>query len=430
MAGKSIKPRKSQGKFYLLLKRVRTPFTLLLLCCVLLFVILPYSINADISRGSINIPRISVTPDLHIESALPSISPMPTVSVDPQLISQVTYRIGDSDPQIALIQTRLMDLYYLSADEPSDRFIAPLEDAIKLFQRAHHLTQTGEADPLLRSLLFSDSAKTYLMEYSNSGNDVLMLQQRLAQLGYYSDKQNGYFGTATKKALIKFQSLNNLEVNGTADRTTFDTLFSADAISLVQDVPTPAPSPTQDIVAPTPAYQATPTPSHHETPTPVPTHTPAPEVTPVPPTAAPTITPSPTPDVTVPPGATGLNAFIDSLNAQLGKPYIYGASGPDAFDCSGLVYYCLDKAGVNVGRLNSAGYASYSGWDKITNISSLKRGDLIFYYNSSFTAISHVAVYLGSGVYIHASTSQGIVCTSTIGEWSETYFAWGRRVFD
>ncbi len=433
MAAKPIKPRKSQGKFYLWVKRMRMPVTLVILCAVLMFAVLPYSIHADISRGSINVPLVSFTPALPSESVLALVSPTPNPTATPEINSQVTYHLGDTAPEIALIQLRLMDLCYLSADEPSERFSAPLEDAVKLFQRAHHLTQTGEADPLLCSLLFSDNAQTYLMEYSNCGNDVLMLQQRLFQLGYYSDKQNGYFGTATRNALIKFQSLNGLAINGTADRTTFDTLFSADAVSIVQETPTPLPSPTPASVTPAPVSPATPTPRPSQgASSPRPSNTPpapTPEATPNLPTVEPTPVVSPSPISTPTPGAEGLSAFIAALNAQLGKPYIYGASGPNAFDCSGLVYYCLDQAGVNIGRLNSAGYASYSGWDKISSISSLKKGDLIFYYNSSFSAISHVAVYLGGGAYIHASTSQGIVCTSTIGEWSETYFAWGRRVF-
>lgn len=430
MAAKPLKPRKSQGKFYIWVKRMRMPVTLAILCCVLVFALLPYSIYADISRGSIDVPSVSFTPALPSESILAPVSPTPSLTASPEVNSQVTYRLGDTAPEIELIQLRLMNLCYLSADEPSERFSAPLEEAVRLFQRAHHLTQTGEADPMLCSLLFSDNAQTYLMEYSNCGNDVLMLQQRLSQLGYYSDKQNGYFGTATRNALIKFQSLNDLEINGTADRMTFDTLFSADAVNLVQETPAPSPSPSPAPATPRPVPSATPTPRPSQgTPSPGPSNTPSPAPTPEP-TSEPTPLSSPSPDYTPAPGSLGLNAFITALNAQLGKPYIYGASGPNAFDCSGLVYYCLDQAGVNIGRLNSAGYASYSGWDKITSISSLKKGDLIFYYNSSFSAVSHVAVYLGGGTYIHASTSQGIVCTSTIGEWSETYFAWGRRVFD
>ncbi len=141
-------------------------------------------------------------------------------------------------------------------------------------------------------------------------------------------------------------------------------------------------------------------------------------------------TPSPTPSGTQSPGyGTGVDGFINALNAQLGKPYVLGGNGPDYFDCSGLVYYCLKQVGVNVGRLSAAGYSGYNGWECITNYNDLRRGDLIFYHNDS-GAITHVAVYLGNGYYIHASSSQGCVCISDFGYWSQTHFSCGRRVFN
>lgn len=118
------------------------------------------------------------------------------------------------------------------------------------------------------------------------------------------------------------------------------------------------------------------------------------------------------------------------LQAQLGKPYVLGGNGPSCFDCSGLVYYCLKQVGINIGRLTAAGYASYSGWTRINSASNLRRGDLIFYYDNAHSYISHVGVYLGNGYYIHASSSHGMVEITDFGSWSQTHFAWGRRVFD
>ena len=118
------------------------------------------------------------------------------------------------------------------------------------------------------------------------------------------------------------------------------------------------------------------------------------------------------------------------LEAQLGKPYVLGGSGPDTFDCSGLVYYCLKQVGVNIGRLSAAGFAAYDGWTRINTKADLRRGDLIFFYNDAHSYISHVAVYLGNNRFIHASSSQGQICYSDYGAWSVSHFAWGRRVFD
>ena len=121
--------------------------------------------------------------------------------------------------------------------------------------------------------------------------------------------------------------------------------------------------------------------------------------------------------------------FISALRAQLGKPYVYGTCGPNTFDCSGLVYYCLRQVGVNIGRLSSAGYSMYEAWERIDGIGNLQRGDLMFFYNDAHTAISHVAVYLGNNQLIHASSTAGSVVISNLGSWYYSHFGWGRRVF-
>ena len=118
------------------------------------------------------------------------------------------------------------------------------------------------------------------------------------------------------------------------------------------------------------------------------------------------------------------------LEAQLGKPYVLGGNGPDTFDCSGLVYYCLRQVGVNVSRLNANGYSNYSAWTLVPEISDLQRGDLMFFYNDSHTYVTHVAVYLGGNKYIHASSSQGMIVYSNMGSWTTNHWARGRRVWD
>jgi cell wall-associated NlpC family hydrolase len=109
---------------------------------------------------------------------------------------------------------------------------------------------------------------------------------------------------------------------------------------------------------------------------------------------------------------------------------VLGGNGPDNFDCSGLVYYCLRQLGINIGRLNANGYAHYEGWTRVEDYNDLQRGDLIFYYNDSHSYISHVGVYLGNGLYIHASSSHGQIEIADFGNWSRSHWAWGRRVFD
>jgi hypothetical protein len=61
-------------------------------------------------------------------------------------------------------------------------------------------------------------------------------------------------------------------------------------------------------------------------------------------------------------------------------------SGPDSFDCSGLVVYCLRQANVYTRRLNAAGLSKTSSWKKITDLSDVQRGDLL---SSNRTIATH-----------------------------------------
>ena len=92
------------------------------------------------------------------------------------------------------------------------------------------------------------------------------------------------------------------------------------------------------------------------------------------------------------------------------KPYVWGAEGPDSFDCSGLVYAAYRFAGLgwpNWDRLNAALYYTYT---KQIPIAQMQPGDLIFYsYNGSIAAIHHMSIYAGDGMMWEArSTKSGL----------------------
>ncbi|MCD8028763.1 MAG: NlpC/P60 family protein [Erysipelotrichaceae bacterium] len=70
------------------------------------------------------------------------------------------------------------------------------------------------------------------------------------------------------------------------------------------------------------------------------------------------------------------NKIVTVAKSKLGCRYWWGKSGPDYFDCSGFVYYCLKQAGVSVSRLTASGYASSSSFTTIS-YSQLQAGDLI-----------------------------------------------------
>ena len=88
--------------------------------------------------------------------------------------------------------------------------------------------------------------------------------------------------------------------------------------------------------------------------------------------------------------------------AQVGKAYVYGAAGPSAFDCSGLTMRAWGAAGVALPHSSSAQYAMGPHVAR----SDLQPGDLVFFYSP----ISHVGMYIGNGMIVHASNpSTGVL---------------------
>lgn len=103
------------------------------------------------------------------------------------------------------------------------------------------------------------------------------------------------------------------------------------------------------------------------------------------------------------------NTVVDRAYAQLGKPYVWGAAGPNAFDCSGLVGYCI------TGKMGNHWCTTYTmaSWKRVTNP---QPGD--FCLNSH-----HTGVYIGNGQMIHAPRTGDVVKISAVhsGMWYVRY---------
>jgi peptidoglycan DL-endopeptidase CwlO len=100
-----------------------------------------------------------------------------------------------------------------------------------------------------------------------------------------------------------------------------------------------------------------------------------------------------------PPAVTGTGRGAKALafaRAQIGKPYRFGAAGPNAYDCSGLTSAAWKAAGVTLPRTS---YAQFHAGRYVAK-ADLQPGDLVFFYSS--TRPSHVALYVGNGMVLHA----------------------------
>jgi cell wall-associated NlpC family hydrolase len=111
-------------------------------------------------------------------------------------------------------------------------------------------------------------------------------------------------------------------------------------------------------------------------------------------------------DLPMPPGAAG--AAIATALAQVGDRYEHAASGPDAFDCSGLTSYAYAAAGISLPHSSRA----QSALGTQVSRAELQAGDLVFFYSP----ISHVGLYIGNGMMVHARTYGSPVAVTSVDQ--------------
>lgn len=297
---------------------------------------------------------------------MPVATPTPTEAPTPTPTPDPTLEYGMENEKVTELQNRLMDLGYLDIDEPTQYYGNATKTAVQHFQRQHGLDQDGIAGPKTLELIYSSEAKKYTLLEGMKGTDVDSFQRRLKELGYLN-KVTGYYGTETVEAVKAFQERNKLTADGKAGEQTFALIYSPEAKESA-----------------TKAKQER--------------------------------------------RRANINTMISVAEKQLGKKYVLGNEGPNSFDCSGLVYYCLKEAGSNRGRYNAAGYSKVSDWEKITSMDKMQKGDLIFFYNNAYSKVGHVGIYIGNGMMIDASSRNGKVvkrsCTTTY--WKK-HFVCARR---
>ncbi|WP_097026072.1 C40 family peptidase [Clostridium peptidivorans] len=122
-------------------------------------------------------------------------------------------------------------------------------------------------------------------------------------------------------------------------------------------------------------------------------------------------------------GANGRTDVVTYAYKFMGKPYVWGAAGPSAFDCSGFTLYVYRAFGVNLGHYTGTQFATGQAVSK----DNLLPGDLVFFNTDS--SISHVGIYVGGGQFIHASSGSGQVIVSSLsGSYYASRYAGARRV--
>ena len=333
-----------------------------------------------------NLPEIVATDDPNE----PDDEPDPSASPDGTESQYETLKKHDKGDAVTALQKRLMELGYLEIEEPTDYYGNSTAYAVSLFQRQHDLKQDGIAGEQTQALLFSKDAKHYTMFEGAEGRDVKMLQEQLVDLGYLSKGDVDYiYGEKTVEAVKAFQRRNGLTVDGKAGEKTLDKLYSEQAkISKELEAKQKA----EEKAAKEKEKQTSKT------------------------------SPSPTPKKD-----TRIDKFVNAAKSKVGCEYVLGDRGPNTFDCSGLVHYCLRQAGVIVTRMNAANFSKVKSWKNITSISALQRGDILFFRSDESSAISHCGIYIGNGYMIDASSSNGKVMQRPLSNYWKRNFVNARR---
>ncbi len=112
----------------------------------------------------------------------------------------------------------------------------------------------------------------------------------------------------------------------------------------------------------------------------------------------------------------------------LGVPYVWGATGPNKFDCSGFTQWVFRDVGINIPRVSR----DQARVGEFVSFNNLRAGDMMFFdtHKKRTGKVSHVGIYLGSGNFIHASSAGKKVVIYNFNEkpFYKKRFLWGRRV--
>ena len=126
------------------------------------------------------------------------------------------------------------------------------------------------------------------------------------------------------------------------------------------------------------------------------------------------------------------SGIVDTAMKHLGTRYSYGGASPSGFDCSGFTMYVYSQHGYSLPHSATSQWQSGLG-SRVYSIGELQSGDLVFFNDPSRNAgkaCSHAGIYIGSGQFIHSSSSKsnGVIISDLTSGYYNTYFVGGIHV--
>lgn len=296
---------------------------------------------------------------------------------------------GEQSEVVLASQTRLKELGYLTTT-PDGTYGTDTSIAVKRFQSRNDLVVDGYLGPTTRLTLHNSEARPNGLTLGEEGDSVERVQQLLNKYGYLdSSRVTGYYGEVTENAVKSFQTQNGLNADGSVGVMTMAKLTGSDVKSAPRNTtPTTRRSSGGGSSGGSSGSGSKNSGSGGST-------------------------------VHLPGGAGSLIAVARS---KVGSPYVWGAKGPNSFDCSGFIYWCLKQVGVSQSYLTSSGWRNPGRYTKISRFGDLQAGDIV-------VVSGHVGICAGGGVVIDASSSHGRVVERSLSSWWQSNFIVGWRIF-
>ncbi|MBS5449734.1 MAG: C40 family peptidase [Coriobacteriia bacterium] len=109
---------------------------------------------------------------------------------------------------------------------------------------------------------------------------------------------------------------------------------------------------------------------------------------------------------------TSVGGVVDAALQYLGSPYVWGAEGPGAYDCSGLTTVAYRAMGIEIPHQSGSQYAIVAGNGHLVGAGGLNAGDLVFFGYYGSDAVCHVGIYMGGGMVVHSLPASGVTTES------------------
>lgn len=230
------------------------------------------------------------------------------------------------------------------------------------------------------------------LQKDSRGPEVLQVQKQLKSLGYTIKKLDGIFDNTTYRAVLAFQRDNKIKITGVVDAKTYNALqvarrnadLKGNSASIGGEMETEnGTTGLEGLKGNT---------------TKVPESQPFLE-------------------------RNKVSKVISTAKKYIGVPYQFGGDTPKAFDCSGYLQYVFKENGMSIPRTADLQYKL----GKSMSASKLEAGDLVF-FTTYEPGASHCGIYLGSGQFIHASSSKGVRIDLLNDDYWKTKYYGGKHI--